>query len=87
MTTIYKYRIYNDLNLKMLTNNRLYFSAPVQFNDPFDGLFYIEDDADTKEYIETVRSLRSRLGLTEDQFSKMVNSDVGVNSVKRCIQP
>jgi hypothetical protein len=76
---IYKYRIYSDLNLKMLAQNSLYFSTPAQFNDPFDGLFYIEDDVDTEEYAETVKSLRLRLGLTENECNSVINAGTDAN--------
>jgi hypothetical protein len=33
---LYKYRSYNEITLKMLQNNEVYFASPLDFNDPFD---------------------------------------------------
>lgn len=37
---IYRYRTAEEKNIKALENNRLYFSTPVNFNDPYDNLIY-----------------------------------------------
>lgn len=37
---IYRYRQANDKNIEALINERLYFSTPINFNDPFDNLIY-----------------------------------------------
>lgn len=35
---LYKYRCVNDNSISMLSNNQIYFSSPLDFNDPFDCL-------------------------------------------------
>ena len=37
---LFRYRSINENNLKALSTNRLYFSLPTYFNDPFDNLIY-----------------------------------------------
>ena len=38
---IFRYRSVNECNLNALENNRLYFSTPENFNDPYDNLLYV----------------------------------------------
>jgi len=53
---VYKYRNLNNYTEEMIKNNTLYFSNPLNYNDPFDTLinFYFEGDYDLlcKKYYE-----------------------------------
>ena len=53
VTKLYKYRVYNEQNLKILEQRRIYFPAAEKFNDPFDcAIEPIADVADPDELIE-----------------------------------
>ena len=45
---LFRYRKLNDAdrekNIDALKNNRLYFSTPVNFNDPYDNRMYVDKD-------------------------------------------
>ena len=41
---MYKYNADNEINLNSITNNRIWYSAPFQFNDVFDTTFFIDHD-------------------------------------------
>jgi len=47
---LYRYRDFSEKNINALENNRLYFSIPEYFNDPYDNLIY----ADAEQIIKNV---------------------------------
>lgn len=57
---LYRYREYSELNLRMLAEEKLYFSSPGTFNDPFDCNISIDCESDENEYIEAVIQTCSR---------------------------
>ncbi len=38
---LFRYRSFNEMNLSSLEDDRLYFSSPVNFNDPYDNLMFV----------------------------------------------
>ena len=48
---LFRYRTYSDDAISALENDKLYFSIPQKFNDPYDSLFYL----DKQSFIQNVR--------------------------------
>ena len=42
--SVFRYRSYNDNSINAFIDDRLYFSKPSYFNDPFDAVIYVNDD-------------------------------------------
>ena len=73
----YKYRPLKNENLgdiheytkQLLQEGKLYFSSPLKFNDPFDGLV----DYDETVTPEDIKPLGRRLGIGEKQLQELVD--------------
>lgn len=73
---IYKYFTVNEYLLRNLINNELYFSNPIQFNDPFDCQF----ELNLIEGSEAEIDLRKKMALTPEE-QKLYNSTNMRNSL------
>ena len=51
---LFRYRAYNDETLSALMKNRLYFSRPSFFNDPYDNLIYVNSEMVVREIIGNI---------------------------------
>lgn len=51
---LFRYRAYNDHTLSALMENRLYFSKPRYFNDPYDNLIYVNSKMVVSEIIGNI---------------------------------
>lgn len=49
-TKAYKYRPDNDKTQRIITHNELWFSSPVEFNDPYDCNAPIDSDITLEEF-------------------------------------
>ena len=68
---IYKYMPINVFTLKALINNELFFSIPVEFNDPLDCKFSLSINAPTRE--EALQYYKS-LNLSKDELENKIKS-------------
>ena len=63
---IYRFRAVNDNTIKALQSNTLYFSSPLQYDDPFDTYLTIKWEI-IKEKIESINTSSQE---TYDKFIK-----------------
>ena len=85
----YKYCSFNDA-IDILRNNKLFFTCPAIFNDPFDSTFWVQNEGTKEEWkqflyntdldIKTVEDvLTNKLQNTEENTYKLSkNIDVGI---------
>ncbi len=67
---LFRYRNFDDNAIKALKNNRLYFSKPKYFNDPYDNLIYVNSEKVISEIIGNILS-----GMDAYLESKKGNAD------------
>lgn len=51
----YRYRPYNEVSIKELLYNEIYFSSPEECNDPFDSKIFYEFDADKEMWSRVIK--------------------------------
>lgn len=51
---LFRYRAYKEETLNALEKNRIYFSRPSYFNDPYDNLIYVNSEMVVKEIIGNI---------------------------------
>lgn len=69
ITSLYKYRAFNEYSLQSLINEVAWFSKPIDFNDPFDCGIQI-DDLKVKESIQgAVKHIYAELGKAPPEIS------------------
>lgn len=60
---LFRYRAVNDDNIKALEENRLYFSTPINFNDPYDNLIFANSERIIQEvYSSLVNGMEDYIG-------------------------
>lgn len=64
---LYRYRSFTEQNINALDNNRLYFSIPQFFNDPYDNMIY----ANTEHIIMNVATY---LQVGMDDYLEKINN-------------
>ena len=90
--TLFRYRTCSDLNFDSLLNDKIYFNAPRNFNDPHDCLPYTESDEKMPETIFKMPSeerknnlLRMIETLKTGNPLSLVNSDPIVNHIRNLL--
>ena len=69
---LYKFRTVDTNSLMLLSNNQLWFSAFMGFNDPFEGT-YILDDEFPDDVLDTFE-MKSKEEMGEDKYNEMISS-------------
>ena len=70
---LYKYYRYSKRLLEILATKSLWLSKPSQFNDPFDGKFYIPPSTSERETEEDIKALLERVPKYRD--TKLTESE------------
>ncbi len=50
MQSLYRYRQFNENTIREILKEELYFTSPLEFNDPFDSRPFIDTKASIEEY-------------------------------------
>ncbi len=66
---IFKYRIDNDKTEKIITNNELWFSNPLLFNDPYD----CNTPINTETLIEDIKSWLAKVGVAQADVNDLAD--------------
>ncbi len=77
---LYKYRAINEFIKPIFQENKLYFSAPSAFNDPFDSKIYLLLDAteeDKRKYAEKV-SKNNYPNLKQERREEILNKGISL---------
>lgn len=73
---IYRYRSFNSYSIDALKNDRLYFSTPSYFNDPFDSVIYIDEERLLHSILRDMdNGMASYLDSIADTDGTLVTSD------------
>lgn len=86
---LFRYRAYKEETLNALEKNRIYFSRPSYFNDPYDNLIYINSEMVVKEIIGNIlhgmdEYLERRKDFADFDF-KMIDFMWHQDESKKCI--
>jgi len=84
---LYRYRSTKDMGIeRIFTHNELYFSSPLQFNDPFDCQIHIhfkeEDETFFKNKAIDIYK-KNFCDLTEEQIDKKLDEDIKKQGYKK----
>jgi len=71
ITSLYKYRAFNELSLQLLINEIAWFSKPELFNDPFDCGIYVDEEKIEESIRAAVEITYNKLGKDKSQIPKM----------------
>jgi len=87
ITSLYKYRAFNEHSLQSLINEVAWFSKPSSFNDPFDCGINIDTNRIEESIREAVKELYSKAGkdiasIPENEFKVTENDKKAFESLK-----
>lgn len=85
--SLYKYTVSTQRALNMVENQEVWFSTMSQFNDPFEGIYYIADDISHEAIISlAIKSLseegRSWSGISSHIADNIMKDDFGGLQIK-----
>lgn len=78
MKHLYRYRKFNDNTLKEILNGELYFSLPIELNDPFDCMPIVECEGTVEEYRELYKDIQKKYhynNLSDEEIDKRVQEE------------
>jgi hypothetical protein len=84
ITSLYKYRAFNEYSLSNLKNDTIWLAKPESFNDPFDCSFAIDKTFSAKRYRRWSKEMGKMVGLSKSKVRTQM--DIDFSSKKKLTQ-
>lgn len=79
---IYKYRKFNENTLKLLINNSIHFSRPIDFNDPFDSRILYEEKNNINDLTKFYNNSYKQGLISENNIKSWINLSSKIKKLK-----
>jgi hypothetical protein len=81
ITSLYKYRAFNEYSLSNLKNDTIWLAKPGSFNDPFDCALEVDKTFSAKRYRSWSKELGKMIGMSKAKIKNKLNIDFSSKKV------